>query len=299
MRISEKLTQWMSKERPFTEVPLCDFERLRYEIRPCDVLLVEGTSRVSELIKSVTQSSWSHSALYIGRLHDIENPILRDRIKEHYDGDPGEQLLIEGMLGQGIIVTPLSFYERMHLRICRPHGISRRDAQQVIGFTIGRLGGEYHVRQTFDLFRLMLPWGIIPRRWRSTLFEKRAGEPTQQICSSLIAHAFASVRFPVLPFVKKYKGKSFQLMPRNPMLFVPRDFDYSPYFEIIKYPVFGLPEIGLYRDLPWNEEGVYSNEIKQAQFEMALGLNKNSEIKENSNAAEVMSEMIDKTTEKE
>lgn len=132
MRISEKIIHWMSKERPFTEVPLCDFERLRYEIRPCDVLLVEGTSRASELIKSVTQSSWSHSALYIGRLHEVENPILRDRIKEHYEGDPGEQLLIEGMLGKGVIITPLSFYQRMHLRICRPHGITSRSSTAVI-----------------------------------------------------------------------------------------------------------------------------------------------------------------------
>lgn len=268
--IAKKIIHWMTKERPFTEIPLCDFHRLRYEIRPCDVLLVEGTSRISEGIKSITQSAWSHSALYIGRFHDIENPILRSRVKEHYNGDPSEQLLIEGMLGRGIIVTPLNHYERMHLRICRPHGISGQDAQQVIGFAIGHLGGKYHIRQTFDLFRLMLPWGIIPRRWRSTLFEKHAGKSTQQICSSLIAHAFTSVRFPILPYVKKFDGKSFQLMPRNPMLFVPRDFDYSPYFEIIKYPIFGLPEIGLYRDLPWNEEGVYSNETEQAQFEANL-----------------------------
>lgn len=267
MRLSEKIINWMCKERAFAEVPLCDFDRLSYEIRPGDVLLVEGTSRVSELIKSITQSTWSHSALYIGRLHDIENPILRERIKEHYTGDLNDQLLIEGMLGQGVIVTPLKFYQPMHLRICRPNGISRQDAQQVISFTIGRLGGAYHLRQIFDLFRLLFPWGIIPRRWRSTLFEKSAGEPTRKICSSLIAHAFTAVRFPILPYVKKYKGKFFQLVPRNPMLFVPRDFDYSPYFEIIKYPVFDLPNIGLYRKLPWNEEGIYSNAMAQDQFE--------------------------------
>ena len=32
----------------------------------CDVLLVEGDSRISGAIKYLSQSSWSHAALYVG-----------------------------------------------------------------------------------------------------------------------------------------------------------------------------------------------------------------------------------------
>ncbi|MCB1614751.1 MAG: hypothetical protein KDI30_01940, partial [Pseudomonadales bacterium] len=39
---------------------------LRQHLRPGDVLLVEGNSRISTAIKYLTQSTWSHAALYVG-----------------------------------------------------------------------------------------------------------------------------------------------------------------------------------------------------------------------------------------
>ena len=56
-----------------TQFPMCDFERMRYELRTGDVLLVEGRSRISGIIRYLTQSSWAHSALYIGKIHDIDD----------------------------------------------------------------------------------------------------------------------------------------------------------------------------------------------------------------------------------
>ena len=38
----------------------------RYTLRPGDVLLVEGSSRISTAIKYLTQSTWSHAALFVG-----------------------------------------------------------------------------------------------------------------------------------------------------------------------------------------------------------------------------------------
>ena len=91
-----QLTERDKRRRAF---PLSDYEKIRYELKPCDVLLVEGTSRVSEIIKLITQSPWSHAALYLGRLHDIEDPDLRRIVSQHYDGDAGDQLLVESLLG--------------------------------------------------------------------------------------------------------------------------------------------------------------------------------------------------------
>ena len=129
-----------------------------------------------------------------------------------------------------------------------------RDADTISRFAIGRLGRQYAIRQNLDLARLLFPWSILPRRWRSCLFERSAGYPTKEICSSMIAEAFSSVNFPILPIIKKDALKGVRFYHRNPRLFTPRDFDYSPYFEIIKYPLFEVGNTPSYRNLPWSEE---------------------------------------------
>ena len=55
------------------------------------------------------------------------------------------------------------------------------------------------------------------------------------------------------------------LYQRNFRLYTPSDFDYSPYFEIIKYPIFELSEQSMYRDLPWSEEGMFSHEYEELE----------------------------------
>ena len=69
----------------------------------------------------------------------------------------------------------------------------------------------------------------------------------------MIAEAFAAVQFPLLPLVQRGEGEQMQLYRRNPKLCTPSDFDYSPYFEIIKYPFFDLTEHAGYRLLPWTK----------------------------------------------
>jgi len=156
-RIVSKINHWLTKDRKATGMPLCDFERISYEIKPGDVLLIEGRSRVSEVIKTITQSPWTHSALYIGRLHDIDDPMLKTHIQQTFDGDPAEQLIVEAMLGEGTIVKSLHKYKDDHIRICRPHGISRNDVRRVIAYAINRLGCDYDIRQLLDLARFMFP----------------------------------------------------------------------------------------------------------------------------------------------
>src|SRR6202045_5290195 len=50
-----------------------DMARLKRLIRKGDVILVEGNERISECIKYLTQSSWSHAGLYVG-----DEPLKRD-----------------------------------------------------------------------------------------------------------------------------------------------------------------------------------------------------------------------------
>lgn len=252
--IAARITRWLTHESSAEQTPLCDFERLSYEIRPADVLLVEGRARVSNVIKNITQSPWTHSALYIGRLSDIDDPDVREHVSYLHDGDPNDQLVIEALLGEGTVVHPLHRYRHDHLRICRPTGLSRSDAQAVIRYAVRHLGCDYDIRQLLDLARFLFPYGVLPRQWRSSLFEHNAGIPTRTVCSSMLAAAFNDVHFPVLPVMQKREDGALRLYKRNARLYTPRDFDYSPYFEIIKYPCPGLKDRALYRDLPWEEE---------------------------------------------
>ena len=43
-----------------------NMQNLRKEIQIGDVLLVEGSSKISRIIQLLTKSSWSHAAFYVG-----------------------------------------------------------------------------------------------------------------------------------------------------------------------------------------------------------------------------------------
>ncbi|MDA8561976.1 YiiX/YebB-like N1pC/P60 family cysteine hydrolase [Gammaproteobacteria bacterium] len=256
-RIYKKFVKWLTDEPKLAASPPCDFNRVKYELKPGDVILVEGRSRVSKVIRTITQSPWTHSAIYIGRFHDIEDHELRKTVAMHLKKRENVSLIIEGLPGQGIVVSPLNTYKDHHVRICRPIGLVPSDANLVISYSIKSLGKLYDVRHLLDLARFLLPWSVLPRRWGSSLFTHSSGEPDKSICSSLIAEAYISVKFPILPFLKINEENTFELVHRNPHLFTPKDFDYSPYFEIIKYPLFDPNEPQpYYRRLPWAKEGV-------------------------------------------
>ena len=120
----------------------------------------------------------------------------------------------------------------------------------------------YDVRQLLDLARFMFPYAIVPRHWRSSLSQHNAGRPTHIVCSGMITRCFQSVNYPILPIVKADNNDRIRFFKRNFRLFTPADFDYSPYFEIIKFPVWGSKQDdkhALYHDLPW-ENGEWEEE---------------------------------------
>lgn len=256
IKARKAFSAWLSRDLTMPDFPLSDFGRIQQELKMGDVILVEGSSRISSVIRMLTHSPWTHSAIYIGRLHDIENDRLRYLVKQHYHrGAEKDQLVIESLMGHGTIVSSLEKYRHYHLRLCRPKGISHADAQKVIAFCIKALGSPYHIRRIADLARFLLPWSIMPRRWISTLFSDKP-DSRGEVCSSLIAKAFMSVKFPILPkiLLDKKTGKV-AMMHGNYRLFTPSDFDYSPYFEIIKYPMFNVVDEVNYRKLPWTDVG--------------------------------------------
>ena len=199
-------------------------------LRPGDVLLVEGNTRISTAIKYLTQSTWSHAALYVG-----------DALGPQSTGDePGT--LIEADIREGIRAVPLSLYASMHTRICRPVGLSPGDLTKVIDYAITRIGQQYDLKNVFDLARYLFPTPPVPARWRRRMLAFGSGDPSRAICSTLIAQAFHSVHYPILAECTLVKSDEpachdcyrESLHIRHYSLFTPRDFDISPYFHVVK-----------------------------------------------------------------
>jgi hypothetical protein len=77
----------------------------------------------------------------------------------------------------------------------------------------------------------------VPQRWRRRMIAFGSGDPTKIICSALIAQAFDAVRYPILPKITRAASRKARreiLHIRDSSLYMPRDFDISPYFEIVK-----------------------------------------------------------------
>jgi hypothetical protein len=239
--LARYLEQTVPHAPPFAVV---DPATLMACLRPGDVLLVEGNSRISLAVKYLTQSTWSHAALYVG------NAVSRLR-----PGTPAGAL-IEADLQRGVIVAPLAKYATFNTRICRPVGLAEADREAIVQYMIGSLGRRYDLRNILDLMRYLVPLPI-PARWRRRALALGSGDPTRAICSTLIAEAFESVRYPILPEVTSgFAGGATlgdrrveEIMHiRHHSLYTPRDFDVSPYFRIVKPALEGAFD---YRSVHW------------------------------------------------
>jgi hypothetical protein len=247
--IADRLETPASGYEPFTP---SDPDVLKSVLVPADVLLVEGNQKVGTAIKYLTQSTWSHAALFIGGALEA---------KGHPSAEP--RVLLEANIGEGVVAVPLSKYASYNTRICRPVGLSQEERAQVVAFALARLGNMYDTRNIIDLARYLLPTPPVPVRWRRRMIALGSGEPTRAICSTLIAQAFQSIRYPILPRIERLQSQRHDsgstycreeiLHIRHHSLFTPRDFDVSPYFQIVKPMI----ECGFdHRRLSWADRPV-------------------------------------------
>ena len=217
-------------------------ELVAVTIRPADVLLVEGArSKVNSAIRYLTQSTWSHAAIYVG---------LGAKLGER-DGEP--LVLVEAELGKGVIASPLSKFATYNTRICRPVGLTSEDRNKLIRYAVERIGYDYDLKNIIDLMRYFLPQPPVPASWRRRMIALGSGEPTRAICSTLIAQAFETVGYPILPEVRRVddQSRSEILHIRHHSLYAPRDFDLSPFFAVIKPTI----ETGFdYKNMPWAKD---------------------------------------------
>ena len=238
---------------PFTP---SDPDTLRATLRPGDVLLVEGNNHISGVIKYLTQSTWSHAALYVGPIGD----------RETHEGEP--LVLVEANIGQGVVAAPLSKYVRYHTRICRPTGLTEDDRARVCTYAAERIGFDYDLKNIIDLLRYLFPMPV-PQRWRRRMMALGSGHPTRIICSALIAQAFDTVRYPILPKVTRVESESARdeiLEIRHSSLYAPRDFDISPYFEVVKPTIINGFD---YKAMQWSDLAALACAQAQEEQEQA------------------------------
>ncbi|MDG2048323.1 MAG: YiiX/YebB-like N1pC/P60 family cysteine hydrolase [Halioglobus sp.] len=226
--VSQRLGLWLAK---FLSQPRSHYERfsvltqaqLDDALEPGDLLLVEGNSRISTAIKYLTQSTWSHVCMFAGK------------------GADGKGFVIEADLVEGVIRSPLEKYANCNTRICRAVNLTEQDRLATLQYALDRVGLRYDTKNIVDLVRYLLPMPPVPTRYRRRLIQLGSGDPTSAICSTLIAQAFQSVRYPIIPHeTPEIQGNSSitysaaRLEPKHYSHFTPRDFDLSPYFEIVK-----------------------------------------------------------------
>jgi hypothetical protein len=250
-----------------------DMAALERHIRKGDVVLVEGNQRISECIKYLTQSSWSHSALYVGDEPLRQDPELKQRLIEEFGETDAHHLLVEALVEKGVVLTPLRRYAEYNIRLCRPYHLTPADLAVVLARALACVGHTYDLQNIFDLARYFFPVSVVPPRLGREALHFGSGEPTRVICSSMIAECFERVRFPILPIFEPYPegqrpeppARIWQMLRRgrspygvfrtvSPSLITPRDFDLSPYFEIVKFNIIESMRFD-YRKMIWADAG--------------------------------------------
>jgi hypothetical protein len=255
--LTDRLTRYMSE--PVSHYDLRDrndLDQLKSTIRKGDVLLVDGDQRVSSVIKYLTRSTWSHAVLYIGDELLRRDGDLKERTRETF-GDSAEHLIVEALF-DGVVASPLEKYIDYNVRLCRPNRLRSDHLKIVLDDAVAAIGWRYDLRNILDLAVHLIFVSLLPGRHREEVLRFGSGASSQVICTSLLGQLFHKVGFPVLPTVTYPEGPGVQEAPierrrwsllprrrrrrqlglyrrRHPTLLAPRDFDLSPYFQIVKF----------------------------------------------------------------
>lgn len=212
--LADFLTKEPNKKLTLNSYYQVSIDEIKPILRPCDVILIEGKSRVSKAIQFITESNWSHAAIFIGKFKNYED------------------CLIEVKLTDGCIHTDLNYYSNYNIRVCRPMFLNSLMKKNMLKFLKNKIGVTYDLKNIFDLMRYIYPNPPVPKKFRRNLIGIGAGSPTKAICSTLIAQGFEQANHPILPLEET--SKKVNLVKRHHSFCLPKDFDISPFFEIIK-----------------------------------------------------------------
>ena len=274
------LRQWITERvTRFLNAPVGDYElhhptdldALKRQVRKGDVLLVDGDLRVSVLIKYLTHSPWSHAALYVGDELLQRGGAMRALAEEHF-GPEAEHIVVEAVM-EGVVASPLAKYADHNVRVCRPHLLLPKQLEGILSGAVDAIGWRYDLRNVIDLALHLGSAALLPPKRRKRVLRFGSGAARSVICTSLLGQLFAEVGFPVLPQVtypdspggserparrpllsvwsRRAEGHESVLQGRHPTLLMPRDFDLSPFFQVVKV---GAPDVLDYERITWEDD---------------------------------------------
>ena len=171
-----------------------DLPALSALLRPGDVILTEGNSRVAALVRRLTRSPWAHVSIYVGPLEAGDDP----------------RCIVEADISAGVRAVPLSEFKGQRARIVRPFGLDQSDCRRLADWLLGRIGSPYDHAHAWALCRSLLKLPA-PR----TMVQ----DAKHFICSSLLVQAFVFVGYPIATS----QARSV----------VPRDFESAAGFEVV------------------------------------------------------------------
>ncbi len=103
---------WLNRENDAHFLASHDFNEVCQSIKPGDVILVEGRSWYSRLIRFFTRSRWVHCALFIGSFNNIATQ--SNRVSDTLDRSTLP--LIEAKRGEGVVIKRAAKYAHPNIQ---------------------------------------------------------------------------------------------------------------------------------------------------------------------------------------
>lgn len=249
---------------------------LKTRVKAGDVLLISGHSRISNIVKVLTTSQWSHVVLFVGDRRDLLSDEEVRRWRAQYGMEALRYLYLDADPVRGVHLKPLDETIGSVVRHCRASALAEADTDKVVESALSQLGKRYDITHIFRLLLFFaLPWGILPSRMRKFVTEFTLSE-SDTICSRALSEAFDSVGYPIRPmeivqerrafdekalgFIAGIKNRGrtatkllmggrvraavhrltderyLQIVLKGTRYITPADYDLSHYFSIIKDP---------------------------------------------------------------
>ena len=202
--------------RPLEEFPAltsADRQALAAVLRCGDVLLIAGNTRCANLVKRLTQSTWSHVSMYVGHMEDASDPLC----------------VVEADIVHGVRAIRLSQLQAHRVWVLRPVGLDDTQRARLAESVLRHIGSEYDLAHAWLLAR-----SLLLRRWWAglrSLSTSLRGSARRFICSSLIAQSFALIGHSIVPAGGTVAGRAAQ---DNAL--VPADFERASLFAVV-WPV--------------------------------------------------------------
>jgi hypothetical protein len=177
-----------------------DPQSLSALLLPGDVLLTNGNTRAAALVRHITKSSWAHVAMYVGPLEEGADP----------------RCIVEADVAAGVQSVRLSELKGLDVRVLRPRALGEAERRRLANWVVSRIGDAYDLRHAWALATKFLRLPL------ASLFVPAPGTIAQSatgfICSSLLAHAFMMVGYPIA----------------DHRYIIPRDFETAAVFEVVR-----------------------------------------------------------------